>query len=144
MRILTVAIVLMAASCRDPVPRGTAATSSITAAASAITPPWHPHKLSRLDATTFCAELREGGITPLCVGGPGGSDTDVFEIPGRQRTEAHGIIVSFNNGHGSFDRWIEDSLKDDAGVDPVYHYSQRARMAVTFNGDVPEETLSSH
>lgn len=76
----------------------------------------------------------------MCVGGAGSEDVDVFTIPGRQRTEAHGIVVSFNDGKGSFEQWVAESIAGDAGVDPVYHYNARAKMLVSFNGDVPEET----
>jgi len=76
----------------------------------------------------------------MCVGGPGGDRVDVFTIPGRERTEASGNVVCFADGKGSFEQWIAESLAGDAGVAPVYHYNIKAKMLVSFNGDVPEET----
>lgn len=117
------------------------ATASAMPSASAAAP-WKPHKLSKIDAEMFCAELVEGGIATKCAGGAPGekTDVDVFTIPGRQRTEAHGTLVYFPPSEGSFPQWIAESIAGDAGVDPVYHYNANVKMLISFVGDVPEET----
>jgi len=128
---------LVVACSRESAPSPPIAATSAAPQVPSAAAAWRPHKLSKLDASTLCAELVEGKVVPECL--PGGI-VAVFLVPGRQRTEANGSIVSFNDGRGDFARWIADSLAGDAGVAPVYHDNASAKMLVSFNGDVPEET----
>lgn len=137
-------IVIFTASCGRTSSTTEAVTMQSASASASATPSavvWHPHRLAKLDADTFCAELVEGNIAERCVPSVPGEtgNVAVFGIPGRQRTEANGVVVSFGKD-GSLEQWIAESLAGDAGVAPVYHYSTSAKMVVTFNGDVPEQT----